>query len=328
MPFGGTTPEQDKKIDKCVKDLVAKGKEKKNAIAICKSSVLGKKKQDSKPNIIENVSLSLQAPITIVESVQNDENTQKIKGMALPAQESRNGRVYSIEDIKEAKFAGKVFTEGKELLIGLNHSEDVTDNVGKWNPMFEDNGISYSGVVFNTGKHPYMIDSVRKGLMPFVSIEAMADLVSEDDKVFAKNLDILGMDFVKHPGMPDASVGMAEAFDKAIENVDVKEIGDEMTKEEVKVVEEEETTEEQPKEEPKKEEKAEPKVEEPSEIDKVFEKLDEQSKTVEELSKEIKELKEKPKSKGVVTESDKPTMNVIMEKGKKGMDIYSEDILY
>lgn len=290
------------------------------------------KKEDTKPKVIENVSFNIQAPISIVESISNDDNTQKIKGMALPAQESRNGRIYAIEDIKTARFAGKPFVEGKELLIGLDHTESVTDNVGKWTPMFEDNGISYNGVAFNTGKHPYIVDMIKKGLMPFVSIEAMADLVTEDEKVFAKNLDILGFDFVKHPGMPDASSTMAEAFEKANKDVPIKkETGDKMTEEvikqeEVKPVEKPIETKEEKVE--KVETKAEIKVEEPSAIDKAFEKLEEQSKIISELSKEVKELKEKPKSKGIVTEKTKPSMNIVMKEGKKGMDIYSEDILY
>lgn len=45
MPYGGTTPEQDKKIEECVNELISKGHKKESAIAICKSSILGKKKK-------------------------------------------------------------------------------------------------------------------------------------------------------------------------------------------------------------------------------------------------------------------------------------------
>jgi hypothetical protein len=40
MPYGGTTPEQDKKIERCVAQLVAGGRPKNEAIPICKKSVL------------------------------------------------------------------------------------------------------------------------------------------------------------------------------------------------------------------------------------------------------------------------------------------------
>lgn len=48
VPYGGTTPEQDKKIERCVSNLMANGKSKDSAIAICKSSVLGTHKRFKK----------------------------------------------------------------------------------------------------------------------------------------------------------------------------------------------------------------------------------------------------------------------------------------
>lgn len=40
MPYGGTTPSQDARIERCVSKLVASGKDKVTAIKICKASVL------------------------------------------------------------------------------------------------------------------------------------------------------------------------------------------------------------------------------------------------------------------------------------------------
>lgn len=40
MPYGGTTPEQDKKIERCVAQVMAGGRDKASAIAICKASIL------------------------------------------------------------------------------------------------------------------------------------------------------------------------------------------------------------------------------------------------------------------------------------------------
>lgn len=42
MPYGGTTPEQDKKIERCVAHLTAGGRDKVSAIKICKASILKK----------------------------------------------------------------------------------------------------------------------------------------------------------------------------------------------------------------------------------------------------------------------------------------------
>jgi len=333
MPYGGTTPEQDKKIERCVASNVAKGIEKKKAIKICKSSVLGKDKQESKPVVYENVKLNWRSPLNIIESIKADENSRKIQGMALPAAESRNGRTYKLEDIRSAKFGGKDYEPGRELLIGLDHSDTVTDNVGKWVPTFEENGIGFRGMAFNTGKHPYITDMLDKGLLPFVSIEAMADLVKEKEVLTAKNLDVLGFDFVKHPGMVEAHANVAEAFENAlVEKAAIpepKQEGDEMTEE---ILKEEETNEEETEQpEETKEEKVEVKSEkvDDSKIDQIFEKLKASEKKAEELSEEIKKLKEKPKSKGVVTEKPKSEFNLKTPKRSDGyVDIYSEDKLY
>lgn len=40
MPYGGTTPAQDVRIERCVQELMAKGRDKVSAIRICKSAVL------------------------------------------------------------------------------------------------------------------------------------------------------------------------------------------------------------------------------------------------------------------------------------------------
>jgi len=168
-------------------------------------------------SIMENVSLSFTSPVTLVERLEGEKDTVKVGGLAVPAQESRNGRTYKIEDLHTAKFGGHAFTEGNMLTMGLNHSNDVTDNVGKWTPIFSEGGIEFKGVVYKTEKHPYIIDMLNKGLLPYVSVEMTADLVKEKDVLYAKNQDVLGLDFVKVPGLPDASVGIAEAFDKAFE---------------------------------------------------------------------------------------------------------------
>lgn len=40
MPYGGTTPAQDARIERCVRDVMATGKDKVSAIRICKASIL------------------------------------------------------------------------------------------------------------------------------------------------------------------------------------------------------------------------------------------------------------------------------------------------
>ena len=40
MPYGGTTPAQDARIERCVAHLMAQGKDKVAAIRICKAAIL------------------------------------------------------------------------------------------------------------------------------------------------------------------------------------------------------------------------------------------------------------------------------------------------
>jgi hypothetical protein len=40
MPYGGTTPAQDARIERCVTQLTRKGQDKVSAIRICKAAVL------------------------------------------------------------------------------------------------------------------------------------------------------------------------------------------------------------------------------------------------------------------------------------------------
>lgn len=282
--------------------------------------------------IFENVSLSFTSPVTIMERLEKENNVVKVGGLAVPAQESRNGRTYKLEDLHAAKFGGHAFSEGNMLTMGLNHSTDVTDNVGKWSPSFTERGIEFSGVVYNTEKHPYLIGMLDKGLLPYVSVEMTADLVKEGDVLYAKNQDVLGLDFVKVPGLADASVGIAEAFEKAYAKVEDKPIkGDKMVKEKI-IEEEEEKPQEEEEEKPAEEEEKdepeqdkEPEASGESMIDKLFERFD---KKVESLESKIKKIEEKPQSKGIVTEKEKPEFNLTFEKVDGKVNFYSEDVLY
>ena len=40
MPYGGTTPEQDVRIESCVQHVMAQGHDKVSAIRICKHAIL------------------------------------------------------------------------------------------------------------------------------------------------------------------------------------------------------------------------------------------------------------------------------------------------
>lgn len=144
-----------------------------------------------------------------------ESGSRKIKGTMLKATTSRNGRTYTMENIEKARFSSDT--------ISLNHTEDVTDNIGTFKPNLSKDGIEFEAVIYNTGKHPYVTDMIDKGLIKFTSIEAIAgELVKEDGQTVAKDLDITGLGLVKTPGIPEATFAIAEAFESD------KEMGDKM----------------------------------------------------------------------------------------------------
>jgi hypothetical protein len=145
-------------------------------------------------------------PVEIKEGqLIQEAGCRKIRGTMLKATTSRNGRTYTMENIEKAKFTSDT--------LSLNHTEDVTDNVGTFTPHITSDGINFEAVIYNTGKHPYVTDMIDKGLIKFTSIEAIAgELVKEGDQTVAKDLDITGLGLVKTPGIPEATFAIAEAF--------------------------------------------------------------------------------------------------------------------
>lgn len=232
---------------------------------------------------------------------------RKIKGTMLKATTSRNGRTYTMENIENAKFTSDT--------LSLNHTEDVTDNVGTFKPTLTKDGIDFEAKIYNTGKHPYVTDMIDKGLIKFTSIEAIAgELVKEGDKTVAKDLDITGLGLVKTPGIPEATFAIAEAFESEYKpKEDVK--GDDM-----------ETEKESPPAPISVTLDSKEIVESIKTLaDSISKKNEEQ---IEMLKKEISSLKES-KSKGIVTEERKPPFRLKMETMKDGLkEFYSPDFLY
>lgn len=323
MPYGGTTPEQDTKIEDCVNrvmpTLTSKypdAKERKShAIAICKSSVLGK---EGVKMMLENVKFRFTTPF-VSEEMKIEEGAKtpecrKIKGTLLKARISRNGIKYGIEDVKNIKMTGNT--------ISLNHTDDVTDNVGlieKIEPI--EDRVDYEGILYNTGKHPYVTDMCDKGLMKFVSIEAIAETIDYDPREnckVAKGLELTGLGVVKTAGIPEAYMAIAEAWDKNTENINIIEDSDDA---EEKLPKGDKMTDE---------ETTNPLVaNKPSEVEELKKLLEEQQKGMDALSEEIKALKEKKESKGQVTET--PEKNKIVlnsKKDKDGITFWSEGLKY
>lgn len=253
---------------------------------------------------------SIRYMMPLMESVIiNEKNTSKavIHGVAISATTSRNGVEYTVEGL-----------EKNESLIGMNiglgHSGNPADNVGKiiastWDPVSKSR--RYKAEVFNTARYPDAIDMVKNGLWQFVSIEAIpknAKMDKKNKKLVVNDLEFIGLDFVKSPGIPQASAGLAgESFGNALYEALQKEIFEEV----------EENMPEEEKEQPEAEEveeKSTPKV-----IEKVVEKTDKkvlellenQNKILEKLKEKVTKLEEKKEekleeeSKAVMEESEK-----------------------
>lgn len=336
MPYGGTTPAQDKKIERCVKQVMAdpkfkpkKGSKKSAAVAVCKSRIMGEGR------ILENVPLKFTAEITesLIDTKKPDE--RKVNGTLLLATTSRNGITYEIDEINKASFNGRPYTGKMEMTASLNHTDDVTDNVAIWHPVLNEGKLDYVAKVFNTQKHPYVTELLDKGLIRHVSLEALASHLEESkDKIIARGLDITGMGFVKTPGVKEVTLAIAEAFNADSTKVDHNIKKDKEDTGEVKNMEEQE---EKPKEEPKEEEttteeKANPVLEE---LKKISEKLDKTEQFEKELEAIRAEIKEK-KTKGQVTQETKPkeephklfrTKEGKFPKNKtKGVDLYGVNV--
>jgi hypothetical protein len=213
MPYGGTTPEQDRKIESCVAELMGDSDFKKKyedpeerkgrAIAICKSRIMG---EGCEKVIKEDLRFNFTTPIQEAYS-EGDKDSVKIKGTMITAGESRNNRTYTFEELQKARFSGNT--------LSVNHTESVTDNVGFFEPKLVDSGYEFEGVVYNTPYHPGIVEMIKKGLVKFVSIEAIAgNVVKEGENYVVKDLDFTGLGLVKTPGCENAHLAVAEAFEK------------------------------------------------------------------------------------------------------------------
>jgi len=313
-------------VSRCMSSTAKEFPDQKQRAAVCNSQF---KKKESKDSVIrENVKFRWSEEFKISESTQ-DKDRIKITGPLMRETTSRNGRTYTLEEIQKAKITGQT--------ISVNHSEDVTDNVGTLLVHPVEEGLDFTAEVQNTGYHPAIVEMVRDGLVKYTSIEAIAEeMVKEGDNVIAKGLDITGLGLVKTPGIPEMTVAIAEAFNdeesdsKEEETPEIEEKGDKMTE-----------TQEKPQEEKQEETKEEPEVkEEPKEsteslIDKSIEKITKEFESKETALKEeidvlkqnIKKLQEQP-TKGKVTEKS-DVLELTKVENKDGThDFYSEKLLY
>ncbi len=227
MPFGGTTPEQDKKIDRCVNNLTTKGRKRSSAIAICKASVIGKESVEDiikrleggdkmkKNTFNESLAFSVQEG-----SINEDKRTVRV--CALAPCISANDRYYSpaiVESVSGTLKGKKSYADHDmrdvEHLIGKIVGESFVD--GK---LFADIKLSKRGIAGDTW------EKIKDGTIDSVSIAAngKAKEVEIDGRTVTEvtELKIKSVDFVPEGGIKDAKV--MQVFEKEEDIPKTKEV--------------------------------------------------------------------------------------------------------
>ena len=195
MPYGGEkNAAQVAKIERCVNDLMKKGKSKSSAIAICKASIL--KKED----------LPIQMTMNILEGGINEEK-RTVEACVLSPCLSGNKRYYSPTIVESAS----------NQLVGLKSFADHYDHTIK-NTIAKIVGAKYEDgraiATFKFSKAKDIAESVftriKEGIITDVSIAASGNVrrvkMNNEWVDEVRELKIQSVDFVTEGGVEDAKV--------------------------------------------------------------------------------------------------------------------------
>jgi len=205
MPYPGIPANQTAKMERCVKRVMATGKDKSTAIAICNKQITKKEGVT-----IENLKFEY-APdnFEIQEGSDDKGNWISIGGVALVEGVSKNQNYYSIKNLEE--------NDGREFKYIFGHPMEAEDHVvGLGKLSMENNVLRHDGKIRNTHNHPDVIESVKdKFVGP--SIHAAAKKVTfKEGKYHMEGLSIEGVGLVAFQGVKKATIdyAIAESFDK------------------------------------------------------------------------------------------------------------------
>ena len=209
MPYGGTTPEQDKKIERCVTGLMGKGKEKGSAIAICKSSIMkGESVEDvlKKEEVKDMGSFKESLTFSFKEG-SIDEASRTVRVCALAPCVSGNGRYYSPKMVESV--AGSLM--GKKSFA--DHDDRDTKNlIGRIVKEEYQNGKMYADIKISkaSGVAKQTWEKIQDGTITDVSIAAdgKTKRVKLGEQIVDEvtELCIHSVDFVTEGGVKDAKV--------------------------------------------------------------------------------------------------------------------------
>jgi len=204
------TPEQTQKVRNCVDKMKAAGSklDKSRMFAVCTSSVMkSSEKSPEKEEKQQEVKILENQDITFTESFNVSEGQEKgfkeIQFTALQSGVSGNGRRYKKEEISKQNLSG--------LKMFVDHSYEANNAVG----IIKESGmdglkLKATAKIFNTAKHPDMLEMIEKGLIDAVSIGGKGDIkrVREGDNFVdeVQNLQVKEVSFVGLGGVPGAKV--------------------------------------------------------------------------------------------------------------------------
>lgn len=107
-----------------------------------------------------------------------------VKGVALAAEQSKNGRTYTVQNLKE--------NDGVSFNFLAGHRKDYDNpdhNVGEGKYVFDGEKLLFEGTVLNTAKHPDIIEQIQRKLTA-VSVQGKGQLKKVGNKVIVENLRI------------------------------------------------------------------------------------------------------------------------------------------
>lgn len=205
MPYGGTSKDQDKKIERCVSDLTKKGTSKNRAIAICKDSVM---KGESANEDWHHIKFF----VPIKESnYKRDVNSDEfvIAGTAINATTTLNHTTFLAEELEPS--ASSLI--GKPLL--KDHINSVDAIVGRvTNGVFNSNKVDFEAKVTDKA----IQQKIRNGDIMNVSVGAfLNDLEEVEDEetgnvsLIARGIQFIELSLVAVPADQNAGFAMAIA---------------------------------------------------------------------------------------------------------------------
>lgn len=315
MPYPGIPDEKIEKMDSCVKKVMADGKDKDAAIAICHKQIMGKSKKDDKKKDDKkkkedkeerSTELFEDLPIENLVEIFDDftegeivnKNKREVRCMIIKAGMSLNRRYYGADVLRRAVS----MYEGRKAYA--DHSENersIREIVGIWKDVEFDEAKQGVMATFRCSDKPLWNQievTVDEGLpLVGVSHDAFGKVEQADDHIIARELtEIQSVDWVTDA----AAGGMA---DHILASLKRKQEEEEKMKKDEKALEEEKRV----KEEKEKLEKAEKETKEKEA--KEAEEAEEAKLAEEDKKKEEKEVEKKK----MATEEMEKAINRIKE---------------